>query len=561
MLKNLAPLFFTAAGVASAGAVGYVLVESGQFNGPSQEISAPAPDEQAASKPQGLKVETENKEEKQSVASLPDASEQVAEPVQEPSAVLPRFEVLRVEKDGSTVIAGIAQPDSRIEIMDAADSNRIVGEGTALASGDYAIVLEKPLSTGRHELYIISTLKNGEKLQSADAGLVEVPEASSDGGPVVIVSTPDAPTRVLQAPETEVASKVEEDTQIAALEKVEPSMSTEESVQQTAGTPDANSVTDGNTAVSEPDVVEAEQPPASAAATEPDAGTTEPDNEISQTEEVLEEQEASEPESVVAKAEPQGDTPQAAKVEKKPILIQAADVESGKVYIAGVGEPGDTVNIYVGEDFLGSATIAGNGSFLFEGDYDLKPGRYPIRADMVEPGTTDVLARAEVSLLHQPEVDVAATVPDQSPETSNTTVANVEKPPLPADETQDIPSDQIRTDTGPDTVEDAETTEPVKPDMLQADNTQTPKTETAQVDNAVDNDNPSITEIRTGSSVIIRRGDSLWRVARRSYGAGIRFTTIFEANRDQVRNPHLIYPGQVLKVPEEARADADSDAG
>ncbi len=561
MLKNLAPLFFTAAGVASAGAVGYVLVESGQFNGPSQEISAPAPDEQAAGKPQGLKVETENKEEKQSVASLPDASEQVAEPVQEPSAILPRFEVLRVEKDGSTVIAGIAQPDSRIEIMDAADSNRIIGEGTALASGDYAIVLEKPLSTGRHELYIISTLKNGEKLQSADAGLVEVPEASSDGGPVVIVSTPDAPTRVLQAPETEVASKVEEDTQIAALEKVEPSMSTEEPVQQAAGTPDANSVVDDNTAVSEPDVVEAEQPPASAVATEPDADTTEPNSEISQTEEVLEEQEASEPESVVAKAEPQDDTPQAAKVVKKPILIQAADVESGKVYIAGVGEPGDTVNIYVGEDFLGSATIAGNGSFLFEGDYDLKPGRYPIRADMVEPGTTDVLARAEVSLLHQPEVDVAATVADQSPETSNTTVANVETPPQPAAETQDNPSNQIRTDTGPDTVEDAETTEPVKPDMLQAGNTQTPKTETAQVDNAVDNDNPSITEIRTGSSVIIRRGDSLWRVARRSYGAGIRFTTIFEANRDQVRNPHLIYPGQVLKVPEEARADADSDAG
>ncbi|MBO6815117.1 MAG: LysM peptidoglycan-binding domain-containing protein [Rhizobiaceae bacterium] len=561
MLKNLAPLFFTAAGVASAGAVGYVLVESGQFNGPSQEISAPAPNEQAASKPQGLKVETENKEEKQSVASLPDASEQAAEPVQEPSAVLPRFEVLRVEKDGSTVIAGIAQPDSRIEIMDAADSNRIVGEGTALASGDYAIVLEKPLSAGRHELYIISTLKNGEKLQSADAGLVEVPEASSDGGPIVIVSTPDAPTRVLQAPETEVASKVEEDTQIAALEKVEPSMSTEEPVQQAAGTPDANSVTDDNTAVSEPDVVEAEQPPASAVATEPDADTTEPDSEISQTEEVLEEQEASEPESVVAKAEPQDDTPQAAKVVKKPILIQAADVESGKVYIAGVGEPGDTVNIYVGEDFLGSATIAGNGSFLFEGDYDLKPGRYPIRADMVEPGTTDVLARAEVSLLHQPEVDVAATVADQSPETSNTTVDNVETPPQPTAETQDSPSNQIRTDTGPDTVEDAETTEPVKPDMLQAGNTQTPKTEIAQVDNAVDNDNPSITEIRTGSSVIIRRGDSLWRVARRSYGAGIRFTTIFEANRDQVRNPHLIYPGQVLKVPEEARADADSDAG
>ncbi|MEO0910041.1 MAG: LysM peptidoglycan-binding domain-containing protein, partial [Pseudomonadota bacterium] len=57
-------------------------------------------------------------------------------------------------------------------------------------------------------------------------------------------------------------------------------------------------------------------------------------------------------------------------------------------------------------------------------------------------------------------------------------------------------------------------------------------------------------ELRTGTAVIIRRGDSLWRVARRNYGKGIRYTTIFEANRDQVRDADLIYPGQVLKVPE-----------
>jgi len=58
------------------------------------------------------------------------------------------------------------------------------------------------------------------------------------------------------------------------------------------------------------------------------------------------------------------------------------------------------------------------------------------------------------------------------------------------------------------------------------------------------------TEIVTGSSVIIRKGDSLWRVSRRRYGLGIRYTTIFEANRDQIRNPHLIFPGQVFDIPE-----------
>ncbi len=32
-------------------------------------------------------------------------------------------------------------------------------------------------------------------------------------------------------------------------------------------------------------------------------------------------------------------------------------------------------------------------------------------------------------------------------------------------------------------------------------------------------------------------------------GKGVRYTTIYEANRDQIKNPSLIYPGQVLDVP------------
>ena len=48
-------------------------------------------------------------------------------------------------------------------------------------------------------------------------------------------------------------------------------------------------------------------------------------------------------------------------------------------------------------------------------------------------------------------------------------------------------------------------------------------------------------------------------MARRNNGAGIRYTTIFEANRDQVRDPDLIYPGQVLKVPEGNAPDTVSE--
>jgi nucleoid-associated protein YgaU len=50
-------------------------------------------------------------------------------------------------------------------------------------------------------------------------------------------------------------------------------------------------------------------------------------------------------------------------------------------------------------------------------------------------------------------------------------------------------------------------------------------------------------------TVIIKRGDNLWRISRAMYGKGIRYSTIYQANRDQIRNARWIYPGQVFVVP------------
>jgi nucleoid-associated protein YgaU len=49
--------------------------------------------------------------------------------------------------------------------------------------------------------------------------------------------------------------------------------------------------------------------------------------------------------------------------------------------------------------------------------------------------------------------------------------------------------------------------------------------------------------------VVVQPGDSLWKLSQRLYGAGLRYTVIFEANRDRVRDPDLIYPGQVFDIP------------
>ncbi len=49
--------------------------------------------------------------------------------------------------------------------------------------------------------------------------------------------------------------------------------------------------------------------------------------------------------------------------------------------------------------------------------------------------------------------------------------------------------------------------------------------------------------------VVVQPGNSLWRIARRIYGRGVQHTIIYQANRDQINEPSLIYPGQIFLVP------------
>lgn len=53
----------------------------------------------------------------------------------------------------------------------------------------------------------------------------------------------------------------------------------------------------------------------------------------------------------------------------------------------------------------------------------------------------------------------------------------------------------------------------------------------------------------TDGRIIVQPGNSLWRLARRAYGEGGQFTVIYQANKAQIRDPDLIYPGQVFSVP------------
>lgn len=59
---------------------------------------------------------------------------------------------------------------------------------------------------------------------------------------------------------------------------------------------------------------------------------------------------------------------------------------------------------------------------------------------------------------------------------------------------------------------------------------------------------PATTAPTTRTYTVVR-GDCLWNIAKKYYGNGSQYTRIYNANRDKIKNPSLIYPGQVFVIP------------
>jgi nucleoid-associated protein YgaU len=53
----------------------------------------------------------------------------------------------------------------------------------------------------------------------------------------------------------------------------------------------------------------------------------------------------------------------------------------------------------------------------------------------------------------------------------------------------------------------------------------------------------------SGKTYVVVKGDSLSKIAKREYGDASKWRRIYEANKDLIKDPDLIYPGQELKVP------------
>lgn len=89
--------------------------------------------------------------------------------------VPPTFDVVRVGPNGDTVIAGRAVPGSKVEVL---ENGNVIGTAQADANGEWVFIPSEPLQSGSRSLSIVSTLKNGDTINSVEEVVIMVP----DGG-------------------------------------------------------------------------------------------------------------------------------------------------------------------------------------------------------------------------------------------------------------------------------------------------------------------------------------------------------------------------------------------
>ncbi|GLQ55162.1 LysM peptidoglycan-binding domain-containing protein [Devosia nitrariae] len=476
------------------------------------------------------------------------------------------FGLLRAEPDGSVVIAGSGTPGSEVEVY--ADEE-LIGRTTVEDSGDWVLVPEEPIAPGGREITLAEAGKEGR----ADQSFVVVIDPDRDSQPLVVASEPGEASEVLQGLERpapmEVASVPEDAT--AAPETPEepaqpPAAPTEASVGDTD--PPADEPADAPVASDAPQVPASEAPSATADSQAPAAGA--PQEPVSEPEpspapepvetaaaalevpadepsadqtpapvgpepasEPAAPEAAVEPEAVAAvpapatpTAEPPAAVPEPIETAAPP-TIDAIEIDGDRTFFAGAGPDGATMRLYVDDVFIADAPVDG-GRWLVEAG-DILPGpQHAVRIDMLVANSAEVAARAEVNF----RVDMPAQ-----------TTAVAEAPATETAETSAEPQPQAGTTAKP-VPAPAETVAP-EPRAEVAEAVDAGAVPTMVAEPVGD---PELQRFASGRA-IIRRGDNLWTIARRVYGQGIRYTTIYQANTAQIRDPDWIYPGQVFDLP------------
>lgn len=87
------------------------------------------------------------------------------------------------------------------------------------------------------------------------------------------------------------------------------------------------------------------------------------------------------------------------------------------------------------------------------------------------------------------------------------------------------------------------TTAAVTQQTQQTNKTETEKTATVTTDRAADT-------APKATTYTVKKGDTLWGIAKKFLGDGAKYTPIYNANKDKIKNPNLIYEGQTFTIPQ-----------
>ncbi|PDS80029.1 LysM peptidoglycan-binding domain-containing protein [Rhizobium sp. L43] len=480
---------------------------------------------------------------------------------------LPAFDVLRVEPDGSTVIAGSAEPNGKLEVL---DGEKVVTTANVDASGDFAAVLDDPLSAGDHQLVLKFTSKDGKSTLSEEVATISVPKDGNGANLLAMVSKPGTASRIITAPKggTEVAD---------ASNPMAPPADKPAGETASAATPAPT----GELALQTPGVTDAASGGTDTAPAVP--GTAAPD-----------------------------------KTTAPDVMVNAVEIEGNKIFVAGTTRANAKVIGYADDSLVGQDTAGSDGHFVIDGVVALSVGDHKIRVDVVDPAGK-VIVRAAVNF-NRPagdQVRVAAQVGPADADGSSAMVpldegelgkrkAETSKAfgllkglfadgKLPGAE--QLAAARSATEfalrsvadfrpaaDAPDAFKQASgsasqvATNALK--LLQglpgdatsvgaaldrlgamiAELTTAPAL-TAPAANEVGSNQPKTIEqaplTANNAAVIIRRGDTLWQISRRTYGLGVRYTTIYIANEDKIIDPDRIRPGQIFGLPKDALPNAE----
>ncbi|MGQ2906554.1 MAG: LysM peptidoglycan-binding domain-containing protein [Aliihoeflea sp.] len=562
MVANWLKILLFAAGgsTAAVGTVYYTgIYDPWAVEESSAPMAAAEPDEpQAAVAP----AEEEPATDGEAVDAAPSETAEPADvaAVAEPDAadadlVVPSFDIVRVEPDGSMVIAGSAEPNSDIEVVAGAE---IIARAEVGPSGNFAAVLDDALRPGDYQIVLRST-GPGEGLvtTSLETAVVSVPD-SQDGQVLALVEEPGAPSRLITVPEADTQADA-----TPAIEALPETPAADEAVEDepladasertaAADAPDATDPADG----SPQDAAEMDAP-----------GEPEAEPAV----------EGESEQQLAARSEPQTSPTQARPASPRNALaVEAIEIEGGTVFVAGRGAAGTTVRVYANEILLGEARVSEGGRFLVETQTELPVGDYIVRADIIGL-SGEVTARAAVPFQREPGEAVAAVAPaERAPADAGSTPDSASGQAVPTASAQsgEGAAASSGTPSSPESgtapvqgapevapTADAETADGSRNDEG-AEAAATPNASTGGADEtaaaAIEETMAEPLQAADGA-VIIRRGDTLWRISRRVYGRGVRYSTIYLANQEQIRDPDMIWPGQIFAVPDETEEGEKAD--